>query len=146
MLLYKINFFAEPHTRSKNKIKYKLDLPNYATKSDLKNTPGVDTSDFAKKADLASLNTDTDRLDIDKLDTTPTDLSNIIKNDVVKKAVYDALVKNVNAIQTNDTSHLVKKKLTKIEQKLTKLKRKFLIMTYISTQEFNKLTTENFSE
>ena len=113
MLLYKINFFAEPHTRSKNKIKYKLDLPNYATKSDLKNAPGVDTSDFVKKVDLASLNTDTNRLDIDKLETTRTDLSNVIKNDVAKKAVCDALVKNVNTIQTNYTSDLVKKKADK---------------------------------
>ena len=35
----------------------------YATKSDLKNTPNVDISKFAKKADLASLKSDSDKLD-----------------------------------------------------------------------------------
>ena len=45
------------------KKKVELDLPNYATKSDLKITTGVDTSNFAKKADLASLKSDIDKLD-----------------------------------------------------------------------------------
>ena len=31
------------------KVKLELDLSNYATKSDLKNATGVDTSKFAKK-------------------------------------------------------------------------------------------------
>ena len=35
-------------------VKVELDLSNYATKADLKNATGVDTSKFAKKADLAS--------------------------------------------------------------------------------------------
>ena len=30
-------------------VKVELDLSNYATKTDLKNTAGVDTSSFAKK-------------------------------------------------------------------------------------------------
>ena len=42
-------------------------MPNYAAKSDLINTTGVDTSDFAKKADSASLKSDVDELDINKL-------------------------------------------------------------------------------
>ena len=37
-------------------------MPNYATKADLKNATGVDTSNFARKVDLAHL-----KLDIDKL-------------------------------------------------------------------------------
>ena len=36
-------------------VKVALDLPNYATKSDLKNATEVDTSFFAKKTDLANL-------------------------------------------------------------------------------------------
>ena len=35
--------------------KVELDLSSYAAKFDLKNATSVDTSDFAKKADLASL-------------------------------------------------------------------------------------------
>ena len=50
-----------------------------------------------------------DRLDIGKLETTPVDLSklsNVVKKDVVKKIVYDELIKNVNAIEAIDTSDL----------------------------------------
>ena len=32
-------------------VKFELDLPNHATKADLKNETGVDTSDFVKKSD-----------------------------------------------------------------------------------------------
>ena len=52
---------------------------------------------------------ETDKLDIDKLVHVPVDsskLSNVIKNDVVKKAVYDKLVGKLNSI---DISRLVKK-------------------------------------
>ena len=44
-----------------------LDLTNYATKADLKNAAGVDTSKFAKKVGLASVKSNVDKLDIDKL-------------------------------------------------------------------------------
>ena len=47
-------------------VKIELDLSNYATKADFKNATGVDSSDFAKKTDLANLKSDVDKLDIDK--------------------------------------------------------------------------------
>ena len=47
--------YFPPYGNSKNKIKVELDLSIYATKSDLKNTTGVDTSQFAKKDDVANL-------------------------------------------------------------------------------------------
>ena len=53
---------------TKNIIKIELDLPNYATKFDLKNAAGVDTSDVTKKADLASLRSEVDEEDVDKLE------------------------------------------------------------------------------
>ena len=49
ILLHKMSYFPEPHDHRKNEIKVKLDLSSHATKSDLKNATGVDTSDFAKK-------------------------------------------------------------------------------------------------
>ena len=52
-------------------------MPNYATKSDLKNATDVDASKFAKKADLASSESHLDRLDIDKLETPFVDLSRL---------------------------------------------------------------------
>ena len=48
ILLYKMSYFTEPHTHRKNKIQVELYLSNYAIKSDLRNSTGVDTSDFAK--------------------------------------------------------------------------------------------------
>ena len=50
-------------------------MSNYATKTDLKNATGVDTSRFAKKVDLANLKSNVDKLDTDKLKNVPTDLS-----------------------------------------------------------------------
>ena len=44
ILLYKMSYFPEPYTRSKNKLKVKLALSNYATKSYLKSAKDVDTS------------------------------------------------------------------------------------------------------
>ena len=73
-------------------INVKVDLSNYATKSDIKNIWYADTSGFALKTNLASLKIEVDKLDIDKLVPVPTDLSklsNVVKTDVVKKNVYD---------------------------------------------------------
>ena len=63
--------FPEPKS-SGGRVKVELDISNYATKTDLKNTTGVDTSKFAKKVDLASLKSNVDNLNIDKLKTAPT--------------------------------------------------------------------------
>ena len=79
-------------------INVKVDISNYATKADLKNVTHVDTSSFALQTILASLKTEADKLDIDL-----SKLSDVVKNDVVKKAVYDKLTIRVNNI---DTSHL----------------------------------------
>ena len=77
-------------------INVKVDLSNYATKSDLKNVTHVDVSSFALKSSLASLKTEVDKLDIDKLAPSPVDLSklsNVVKADALKKTVYDNLVR-----------------------------------------------------
>ena len=57
-------------------MKVGLDLSNCATKTDLNKAKQVDTSSFAKKTDLASLKSDVDKLEIDKLEIMPTNLSN----------------------------------------------------------------------
>ena len=69
-------------------INVKVDLSNYATKTDLTNVTHVDTSSFALKTNLASLKTEVDKLDIDKLAPVLVDLSklsDVVKNDAVKK-------------------------------------------------------------
>ena len=68
----------------------KVDLSNYSTKTDLKNVTHVDTSNFALKANLASLKIEADEVDIDILVSVPVDLSKLsdaVKNDVVKKTL-----------------------------------------------------------
>ena len=62
---------------------------------------GINTSNFAKKVDLASLKSDVENLDVEKLKTVLVDLSklsDVVKYEVVKKTVYNELVKKVNAI------------------------------------------------
>ena len=69
-------------------------LSNYATISDLKGAADIDRSKFAKNADLAGSKSYVEKLDVDKLETTPVDLSklsNVVKNDFV----YGTLVKKV---------------------------------------------------
>ena len=102
------------------KVKVELDLSNCATKTDFKNATGVDTSKFAKKADLANLKSNVDKSDIDKLknvrinlsdlkskvDKLDVDkllpvsvdlskLSDVVRNDIIKKDVYNAKIKNM---------------------------------------------------
>ena len=84
-------------------VKVKVDLSNYATKTDFKNISHVDVSSFALKSNLASLKTEVDKLDTDKLAPVPVDLSrlsDVVENDVVKMTVYDKLVAKVNNIYT----------------------------------------------
>ena len=93
-------------------MKVELDLSNYTTKTDFKNAAGVNTLKFSRKVYLAGFKSETDKSDIDKLETTPVGLSKLsdaVKNEFIKKTVYDELVKKVNAIHTTDISNLFKK-------------------------------------
>ena len=87
-----------PYKTSSNNVKVEVDLTNYATKTDLKNITHVDVSSFASKTNLAALKTEVDKIDVDKLNTTPIDLdrlSNLVKNDVVKKTDYNAKLTSI---------------------------------------------------
>ena len=68
-------YFPKPKSLGAN-VKVELDLSNYATKADSKNATGVDTSDFAKKTDLAYLKSNVGKLDIDTLKNVPYNISN----------------------------------------------------------------------
>ena len=83
--------FPKPYETFGGDINVKVDLSNYATKADIKNISHVTTSCFAL-ANLANLKNEVDKLDIDKLVPVPTDwskLSNVVRNDVIKKTEYD---------------------------------------------------------
>ena len=101
-------------------MKVEVDLSNYATKADFKNAIDVDTWSFAKKTDLVNLKSYVDKLDTAKLKNVTINLSNLkskvdklyvdklvpvsvdvcklsdrVKNEVVKKDVYNAKIKNI---------------------------------------------------
>ena len=71
-------------------INVKVDLSNYATKTDIKNITHVDNSGFALKTNLTSLKTEVDKSDIDKLKRLPNNLSNLKTK--VNKLDLDKLV------------------------------------------------------
>ena len=86
----------------------------------------VDTSSFALKTILANLKTEVDKLHTDKLAPVRVDwnkLSDVVKNDVVKKTVYDKLVAKVSNIDTSD--FVLKNKYNTGKTELEK--KKFLI-------------------
>ena len=92
--------YYPPYKSSSNNVKVELDLSNYGTKKDLKNITHADVSIFASKTNLASLKTEVDKIDTDKLKTAPTDLAkltNAIENDVVKKTDYNTKVTSIEA-------------------------------------------------
>ena len=90
--------YYPPYRSSSNNIKVELNLANYATKTDLKNITHVDGSTYASKTNLAALKSEVDKINVDKLKTTPTDLaklSNVVENDVVKKTDHNAKVTSI---------------------------------------------------
>ena len=80
---YKMSQYFPPYRSHAGDIKVELDLSNYATKTDLKNVKHVDVSSFASKTNLASLKTEVDKIDADKLKTVLVDLAQL--RNVVKK-------------------------------------------------------------
>ena len=82
-------YFLGPNSLG-GRVKVELDLSNYATKTDLKNATGIDTSSFAKNVVLANLKSNVDKLNIDKLKNVPTDLNNLESK--VDKLNVDKLV------------------------------------------------------
>ena len=105
---------------SSNNIKVELDLANYATKMDLKNITHVDVSSFASKTNLAALKTEVDKIDADKLKTTPADLAkliNTVEHDVVTKTDYNTKVTSIQG----QIAGLTKNKVDNLAD-ITKLK------------------------
>ena len=98
-------YFPKPFRSFGRNINVKFDLSNYATKTDLENILYIDISNFALKTNLASLKTEVDTLDNDKLGSVPVDLgklNDVVKYDVVKKTVYDKLAAKVSNTDASD--------------------------------------------
>ena len=72
-----IQYFPKPYEPFGGGINIKVNLSNYATQSNLKNATGIDTSKLAAKSDSVRLKDEVDELDIDKLKSVSTNLSNL---------------------------------------------------------------------
>ena len=134
-------YFPKPFKNFRGDIKIKVDLSNYATKDDIKNIAHMDTLNFALKTDIANLKNEVDTLDTDKLKTVPVDLSilsNVAKNEVIKKTEYNKLVDKVNNI---DTSGFLLK--TKYDADKLKLEKKFLILVTLLKKLFIAVKLQN---
>ena len=125
--------YYPPYRSSRNNMKVELDLSSYATKDDVKNITHVDVSGFVSKTNLAALKTELDKIDADKLKTTPIDLAKLtdaIEHDVVKKTDYNAKVTSIKgqiaSVTKNATDNLNDtKKLKAIDPNSFLLKTKF---------------------
>ena len=112
-------YFPNPYEPFGGDINVKVDLSNYATKTDLKNVSYVDNSSFALKSNLANLKTEVDKLDIDKLAPAANDLaklSNVVKNDVVKKTEYNKLVSKKTKYEKDGLDF--EKKISDVDKKI----------------------------
>ena len=123
-------------------------MSNYATKTALKYVTHVDVSSFASKTNLASLKTEVDKIDADKLETVPVDLaklSMVVKNDVVKKTEYNSSKAKVDS---NDTTNFVlKTKYEKdgsdFEDKISKIDKKIPdVSGLVKKTDFNSKINE----
>ena len=142
--------YFPPYNNSSEKIKVELDLSNYATRKDIKDITHVDASSYALKTNLAALKTEVDKINTNKLKAVPNDLaklSNVVRNDVVKKTTYNTLKNMVYAIDTSgfvtrtkfttDTNAL-DDKIDKIEKKIpgiSRLATKSSVTRLITEQE-----------
>ena len=102
--------YFPPYNNSSENIKVELDLSNYATKKDINDITHVDVSGFASRTNLAALKAAVDKIDVDKLKTVPVDLaklSNVVKNEVVKKTDYNTSVTSIEGQIAGVTKNMV---------------------------------------
>ena len=134
------DYFRRCYKRFNGDISVKVDLSNYATKTDLKNISHVDVSSFALKSNLASLKTEVDKIDAGKLKTVTVDLaklSNVVKNDVIKKTEYNKLVTKVDNIDTTNFVSRTKyeKDGSDFEDKIDKIDKKYpMLLIWLKKQ------------
>ena len=118
-------YFPSPFKNFRENISVKVDLSNYAKKTDLKNITLIDTSSFAIKTNLARLKTEVDKLDIEKLAPVPVDLSklaeevnNIDTSVFVLKTKYETDKTELEKKIYDITDFVKETKLTELENKI----------------------------
>ena len=164
--------YYPPYKSSNNNIKVELDLTNYATKTDLKNITHTDVSSFASKTNLSLLKTKVDKIDVDKLKTVPDDLaklSNVVKNEIVKKTDFsaddyvkktkfsgdinslddkiDKAEKKIPDVSSLETKRNVTTLVKNLDNRIVNLKikeyvKKTILSNYVLPSDFNTKSTE----
>ena len=134
-----------PYRSFERNINVKADLSNYATRADLKDATGTDTSNFSLKPNLGSLKREVDELDIEKLVPAPVDLSklsDVVKMMLSKKTMYDKLVAKVNNINTKEFVLKTKYNTGKsdLEKKISDAENKILMLVDLF-QKLNMIQT-----
>ena len=115
-------------------------MSNYAAKSDLKVTKNINPTKIAKNVDLTTLKINVDRLDINSLETISVSLSklnNAVTYDVVKKNVYNELIKKVNGLDLY--KQCPESNIEDVDKKIIDTSK------FIVNQEFNRLTKIKFT-
>ena len=141
-------YFPKPYEPFRGNNNVKVDLSDYATKTDLKNISHIDVSSYALKLNLASLKTEVDKLNVGKLTSVSIDLaklSNVVKNDVVKKTEYDKLVNKVDDIDTKNfvSRTAYEKDGSDFEDKIDKIDKKIPDVSDLNKKTyFNSKITE----
>ena len=168
--------YYPPYKSSSNNIKVELNLSNYATKDDVKNIRHVDVSSYATKTNLAALKTEVEKIDVDKLKTVPDDLaklSNVVKNEVVKKTDFiadtyvtrtkfstdtnalddeiDKVEKKIPDVSSLETKRNVTTLVNNLNNRIDNLKindyaKKTSLTNYMLTSTFNTKSTELLSK
>ena len=100
-----------------------FDFSNDATKAELKNSTGIDTSKFVKEVDLGNLESNVDNLNIDQSKNVPTNLSNL-KSKVDKLFVVNLVPVSVDLITLSDVvkNDFVKKMYIMLRSKILKIR------------------------
>ena len=164
--------YFPPYKSSSNNIKVELDLTNYAAKTDLKNITHTDVSSFASKTNLTAFKTEVDIIDVNKLKTVPDDLaklSNVVKNEVVKKIDFraddyvkktkfsgdinsldnktDKVEKKIPDVSSLETKRNVTTLVKNLDNRIDGLKikeyaKKTILNNFMLTSDFNSKSTE----
>ena len=135
--------YFPPDGSSAGNVKVQLHLTNYTTKHDAKNITHVDVSSYASKTNLAALKTEVDKIDTDKLKTVPNDLaklSNVGKNEVVKKTYYNTLKSKLDGIDVSKDVGKTKYETDRkaIYDKIDVIEKKIPVLTdFVTTARFN---------
>ena len=133
--------YFPPYNNSSGNIKVKLDLSNYATKKDIKDITHIDASGFASKTNLAALKTELDKIDTDKFKAVPDDLAkltNVVKNEVVKKTDFSADNYVTRTKFSTDTNSL--------DDKIDKVDKKILDVSGLATKSSVTTLVKNLDD